>query len=141
MTARLWPAAVAAAALLVACGEDERAAKSGAGPIALTIRFDDGPGGPARAGALNCNDTPRATGALAGLLPAARLCERARTVASLLTTAPARDRRCTRIYGGPQTLRVRGTIDGHRVDRRITRTDGCGIADYGRVTRALPARR
>jgi hypothetical protein len=138
---RAWPAAVAAAALLAACGEDPKAASTGAGAIALTVRFDDGPGERVRRGALNCNGTPRASGVLAGPLPAGRMCEQARTVARLLTSTPARDRACTQIYGGPQTLRVTGTIDGRRFDRRITRTDGCGIADYGRVARALPARR
>jgi hypothetical protein len=143
MTARAWPAAaVAAAALLAGCGDDGRAAKpAGGGPIALTVHYDDGPGEPVRSGSLTCAGTPRAGGALAGPLPATRLCEQARAIARLLTTAPAAGRRCTRIYGGPQTVRVRGTIDGRRFDRRVARTDGCGIADYGRVARALPVRR
>jgi hypothetical protein len=142
MSARAWPAAaVAAAALLAGCGDDQSAAGPASDRIALTVRYDDGPGQPVRSGTLTCTGTPRAGGALAGPLPAARLCKQARTIATLLTTAPKRGRICTQIYGGPQTLRVRGTIDGRRFDRRFARTNGCEIADYGRVSRALPARR
>ena len=37
---------------------------------------------------------------------------------------------CTQIYGGPETARVTGTINGKKVDRRFTRTNGCEIADF-----------
>ena len=37
---------------------------------------------------------------------------------------------CTQIYGGPEQARVTGTIDGKKVDRRFTRTNGCEIADF-----------
>jgi len=51
----------------------------------------------------------------------------------------ARDkvRACTEIYGGPETARVTGMLDGRRVDTSITRNDGCGIADYEAVFAAL----
>ncbi|HEV7885113.1 MAG TPA: hypothetical protein VGO81_16185 [Solirubrobacteraceae bacterium] len=131
-----------AVALLAGCGETGDAtapvASSGAS-IALAVRYDDG-AGRVRSGRLTCAaGGHRATGALAGGPPAARLCTQARAIAPLLTKQRAARVACTQIYGGPQTLRVTGTIDGRAVKQRFARTNGCEIADYGRVARALPA--
>ena len=65
------------------------------------------------------------------------LCAQARSLAALLTTQPEQDRACTQIYGGPQTARVTGTIDGVKLDRRFTRTNGCEIADFTRAAALL----
>ncbi|MDH3250931.1 MAG: hypothetical protein OEQ47_18320 [Acidimicrobiia bacterium] len=43
------------------------------------------------------------------------------------------DRVCTEIYGGPDTARFEGTLDGEPVDTVIDRTDGCGISDWDMV--------
>jgi hypothetical protein len=131
----------AAAALLAGCGESGDAqapARPAAGSIALAVRYDDG-AGRVRSGRLTCAaGEQRAAGALAGSTPAARLCTQARAIAAVLTK-PRRGRiACTQIYGGPQTLRVTGTIDGRPVRRRFTRTNGCEIADFARVAGALP---
>lgn len=45
-------------------------------------------------------------------------------------------RLCSEEYGGPQLARIRGTIGGRPIDATITRADGCGIDDWGRL-RAL----
>jgi hypothetical protein len=37
---------------------------------------------------------------------------------------------CSQIYGGPQRAHITGQIGRHRVDLTITRTDGCGTADW-----------
>jgi hypothetical protein len=37
---------------------------------------------------------------------------------------------CTLQYGGPEKAHVTGTLEGRSVDATLTRTDGCGIADY-----------
>jgi LysM repeat protein len=37
---------------------------------------------------------------------------------------------CTEGYAGPQSGRVRGTVDGRRVDVHVARTDGCGSKDW-----------
>ncbi len=37
------------------------------------------------------------------------------------------DQVCTMIYGGPQTARVTGTLDGADVDATFSRADGCEI--------------
>jgi hypothetical protein len=34
---------------------------------------------------------------------------------------------CTEIYGGPETAHMSGTVNGHHVDYKLTRTDGCQI--------------
>jgi hypothetical protein len=131
-----------AVALLAGCGETGNAtapATSSAAPIALAVRYDDG-AGRVRSGRLTCAaGEQRATGALAGGPPTARLCTQARAIAPLLTKRRPARVACTQIYGGPQTLRVTGTIDGRAVKRRFARTNGCEIADYGRVAGALPA--
>lgn len=134
--------AVAAVALLAGCGESPRAAPpTPAGErIGLAIGLDDGAGRTA-SGRLACTPgAQRASGAIAGRVPAARLCARVRAIAELLTQPPPARRACTRIYGGPQTIRVTGTLDGRAVERRFTRRNGCELADYARVAGALSVR-
>lgn len=43
---------------------------------------------------------------------------------------PPKDQLCTQQYGGPEVATVCGTANGMPVDRRFTRTDGCGIAAW-----------
>jgi outer membrane lipoprotein SlyB len=134
--------AVAVAVVLGGCGDaDEPAAQSTAAPpsgaVELTVVYDDGAGAKT-SGALTCRGTDRrAEGALDGRAPAAELCAQARGIAELLTTTPARGRTCTQIFGGPETAHVTGTIDGEKVDRRFTRTNGCEIADFTRAAGLL----
>jgi hypothetical protein len=134
----------AAVALLAGCGgADEAKAPAGSAgaPLALAVRYDDG-AGRTLAGRLTCTSTAaRASGALDGRVPPARLCGRARALAPLLTTPRGGRVACTQLYGGPQTLRVTGTIDGRPVKRRFARTNGCEIAEFGRVATALPLTR
>ena len=136
-------AAVALAALALAgCGEadDEPAARTSttpAGAIDLTIAYDDGKGTTSR-GTLTCRGAQRrATGALAGRAPTARLCAHARAIAGLLTSQRPPGRACTQIYGGPAVARVTGTLDGKRVARRFTQVNGCEIADFKRAAGLL----
>jgi hypothetical protein len=44
---------------------------------------------------------------------------------------------CTQLYGGPEQAHITGTLRGQPVDRRIDRSDGCGIADYEALFEAL----
>ena len=133
--------ALAAVAALAGCGDDgdDGAEPAGAeAPIALTIRYDDG-GGNVRTGTLRCTATEqRAGGALGSRATAARQCSHVRDITGPLTTPPPADRACTEIYGGPETVRITGTIGDERVDRRFSRTNGCEIADFTRVAGALP---
>jgi hypothetical protein len=41
---------------------------------------------------------------------------------------------CTQIYGGPQVARVIGMIDGERVWARFSRTNGCQIDRWDRLS-------
>ena len=50
----------------------------------------------------------------------------------LVEGAP-KDRMCTKIYGGPETATVQGSIDGRPVDTVIRRSDGCGMDDWDRL--------
>ena len=142
--ARAVAAWALAVALLAGCGGDEPAkapARPAGASIALTVRYDDG-AGRVRSGRLTCAaGDQRATGALADGPPAARLCTQARRLAPLLSRQRGGRVACTQLYGGPQTLRVRGTMNGRAVNRRFARTNGCEIADFARVARALPVTR
>lgn len=40
---------------------------------------------------------------------------------------------CTEIYGGPERVRVRGTVKGKKVDATFTRSNGCEIDRYERA--------
>ena len=51
--------------------------------------------------------------------------------------AKNRSRVCTELYGGPETARVTGTVGGEPVNVTVTRTNGCGIADYEDLFRLL----
>lgn len=131
---------------LAGCGdtEDERLVRPGtsvpaSGAIELTVVYDDG-ANTKTTGSLTCRGSVReASGALAdpGRASAATLCARARAIDELLKTQPDKDRACTQIYGGPETARVTGRIDGVEVDRRFARTNGCEIADFSRAAGLL----
>ena len=41
-----------------------------------------------------------------------------------------KDAMCTQVYGGPETARVTGTVDGVAVDATFSRTNGCEIARW-----------
>jgi hypothetical protein len=124
-------------AALGGCGDDEdepaappTAAAPAAGAFELSIRHDDGAGNRATA-ILTCNEREqRAGGFLTRRAAVDELCAKARSIKQLLTTQPDKARACTQIYGGPETARITGTIDGVKVDRRFSRTNGCEIADF-----------
>lgn len=44
-----------------------------------------------------------------------------------------RGKACTMIYGGPQTARVTGVVDGKAVDASFNRTNGCEIDRWERL--------
>ncbi|CAA9512517.1 MAG: hypothetical protein AVDCRST_MAG67-2871 [uncultured Solirubrobacteraceae bacterium] len=127
---------------LPGCGDaDEPTARqssaSAGDAIELTVLYDDG-SGRKTSGTLTCRGADRrAAGALAGRASGAELCAQARGISDLLTSEPDKGRACTQVYGGPETAVVTGTIDGDKVDRRFTRTNGCELADYKRAAGLL----
>ena len=58
-------------------------------------------------------------------------------LASALRDSARRDRACTELYGGPHRAVVTGTLRGERVSARFSRVDGCAIAAYDSLLRAL----
>ena len=122
-------ALVAALALtLSACGEDDEAPISEA-ETELTIVLDgDGDGGEeAVEAAVQCpgaDAPPAACGAIAELPED--------------PTAPVPAQTpCTEIYGGPDTVRIEGTLEGEPVDAELTRGNGCEIERFERFTPLL----
>ena len=98
--------------------------------LTITV-WPQGNGGPAREWSLTCEppggSLPRPGNACERLSPAA------------LRPLP-RDTVCTQVYGGPQTARVRGRMDGRDVDSRFSRTNGCEIHRWNSVRYLLPVR-
>ena len=131
-------------AALSGCGDDDEepaaaqtASTPSVGAIELSIRHDDGRGN-RETGTLACDGSaPRAGGFLTRRSTASELCAKARSIKQLLTTQPDKGRACTQIYGGPETAHITGTIDGVRVDRRFSRTNGCEIDDFNRAGELL----
>lgn len=70
-----------------------------------------------------------------GTLPrAARACARLATSGPKLFKPLPPNAVCTEIYGGPQKARVVGVVDGKRVWSTFTRTDGCQIGRWQRIS-------
>jgi hypothetical protein len=107
-----------------------------AGPnVSLAVRYDDGFGHRHRA-TLTCRaETARATGWLAR--SPVRACRRARRLPAPI---PA-NRMCTQIYGGPQTARITGRVGARRINRKLSRTNGCRIGEWSRMAPLVPAPR
>jgi hypothetical protein len=77
---------------------------------------------------LRCNP-PR------GSLPRpAVACRRLASGGSKLFAPLPRDIVCTEIYGGPQKARIVGTLAGKRIWATFTRTNGCEIDRWNRVS-------
>ncbi|MEX2194979.1 MAG: hypothetical protein WD844_06810 [Thermoleophilaceae bacterium] len=125
---------------LAGCGADDEEPAATTPPpsspeVVLDIRFDDGDGETDTASLRCAAGEPEAEGYLSGA-DAAELCASALELDSLLTEEPPARRVCTQIFGGPQTARVTGTLDGEDVDRRFSRENGCRIAEWDRLQRA-----
>jgi hypothetical protein len=68
----------------------------------------------------------------------ATLCGRARLdKLAAIVEPPDPARACTQQYGGPEEAHLTGTLEGEPVDVTVTRSDGCGIADYEALFAAL----
>jgi hypothetical protein len=116
--------ALLAATVLAACGaDDEQAASPPAATTQLRVEVTGAGPGPVHAG-LRCG----------GGDP----CDRER-IDKLADVVAADDptQACTQQYGGPERAHVTGTLEGEPVDVTVTRTDGCGIADYEALFAAL----
>jgi hypothetical protein len=95
-------------------GDDDSGSGSPETHLVVTVR-PDGPDGAAREHHVVC--------------PGAKACQG--LTAARLEPVPA-DVACTQIYGGPETARVRGTLDGKPVDAHFSRANGCEIERWDR---------
>jgi hypothetical protein len=105
---------------------------AGAPSASLRISYwDGGPlgGAPDTMWTLRCNP-PRGT-----LVRPARACAKLTAGGAALFAPTPPDTACTEIYGGPQRARIVGTLGGKRIWTTVTRTNGCEI---GRWTRLSP---
>ena len=118
---------------LAGCGEetagDDGSAAGGSAPqTQLTVRVDpDGKGPePAKQARISCDADGRGTGcaAAAGLRPAD------------FEPTPA-DIACTEQFGGPQTAKVTGSLEGEHVEGSFSRRDGCEIARWDKLAALL----
>jgi hypothetical protein len=126
--------AVSAAALAAAgCGGDSGGAEDDPAQTTAELTFTldaDGPGGePAQTAEVVCQ---RIGGSdfcpdLEGI-----------TAADFEPVSP--QTACTEIFGGPDTLRVEGTLDGDPVDATFTRANGCEIDRFESFVPLLRAR-
>ena len=70
-----------------------------------------------------------------------RACARLLAGGAKLFAPLPKDAVCTEIYGGPQKARVVGTVNGRRVHATFTRTNGCEISRWQRISPWLCFRR
>jgi len=132
---RLLAAALPIVALaIVGCGDES--APSVKAAVDLSITATDGHGKTHRA-RLRCDGERRQANGF-GAAKAADLCRAADRLERFLASKPDPRRACTQIYGGPETARISGTINGSDVDRRLSRSDGCQIADWQRAAPLIP---
>ena len=82
--------------------------------------FPQGPDGPRSRWVVRC--------------PGAAACAKLEAGGRALFQPTPRGILCTDIYGGPQVAYVRGTLDGRSVWARFSRSDGCQIARWSRIS-------
>lgn len=114
----------ALALLLTACGGDGAGAAGTAprsGETRLVVRHLDGDR-QVRVTDLGCPSGDQRCARVVALLPELR---------------PDPDEVCTQIYGGPERMIVEGVVGGEPVRAEVTRTDGCEIARYDRLSAAI----
>jgi hypothetical protein len=125
-------AAVLALAGLLGCSSAESDSSSAARAESAELRIVFWPKGRQKA-ARSVRWTLRC-GPIGGTLPRReRACDRLLALNRPFGPVP-RGRACTEIYGGPQVAEVRGRLRGRAVAARFTRTDGCQIARWNRVS-------
>ena len=115
------------ALVLAACASGQAGTST---TTSLRISFWEGGAGgePDVVWTLRCNP---AGGSLAR---PARACTRLAAGGAKLFAPFPPDTACTEIYGGPQRARIVGTVAGKRIWTTLTRTNGCEISRWARVS-------
>jgi hypothetical protein len=115
--------------LVLASGTGAQAVAQPATSLRISFWEDDRTtGAPDSVWTLRCNPA-RGTLARPG-----RACGRLLAGSVALFKAFPPDTACTAIYGGPQRARIVGTLAGKRVWAVITRTNGCEISRWDRLS-------
>jgi hypothetical protein len=112
------------ATALAGCGGDSSAGTSERTSLTVTFWPGEPQGGAKQTWTLRCNP---AGGSLPR--PAAACRKLASNPAAVADPVPP-STVCAQIYGGPQTARVVGIVDGERVSTAFSRTNGCEIARW-----------
>ena len=111
---------------LAACSSLQAGTSAG---TSLRISYwEDGSGAPDSIWTVRCNP---AGGSLAR---PARACKKLAAGGTKLFAPLPPDAACTEIYGGPQRARIVGTVAGKRVWTILSRTNGCEISRWARVS-------
>jgi len=105
--------------------------------VRLTVVFARD-GGARHVAHLRCTGDSAAADGFLRDVGAARACRTARRAGAFLARRPSRGRACTQLFGGFERAHLTGRIGTARIDRRLSRTDGCRIADYDRVVPLVP---
>ena len=90
--------------------------------------WEDGSGTPDAVWTLRCNPVG------GSLARPARACAKLAAGGAKLFAALPPNTVCTEIYGGPQRARIVGTVGGKRVWTTFSRTNGCEISRWARVS-------
>jgi hypothetical protein len=113
-------------------GDGSAAPTSGGGADRLVVEVDRGDGSPVERWTLVCAD------AVEGDHPDAQAaCDHLAELPDAFAPIPA-DAVCTEQYGGPQTAHVTGQWAGEPVDLRLSRTDGCRMAQWDSLVPLVP---
>jgi hypothetical protein len=111
---------LASVALIAGCGDDDSPSDvpptDGASELRLELDVDGQDGEVAQVQRLEC-------GGEAGAPACALLADLPHDPAAPVPP----DTACTEIYGGPDTLRVEGTLEGETINATLTRENGCEI--------------
>ena len=128
MPSRLAVALVVAVAFLVGCGSASSAGT--AANTSLTITYwPTGPSGAAKkTWRLRCVPA-------GGTLPRpAAACRRLAEGGARLFAGVPKNVMCAQVYGGPQAARVVGWLGGTRISARFSRSDGCQLERWNRLS-------
>jgi LysM repeat protein len=129
---------VALGAALAACGGSGSGSAAASTSLTITTRTGSATVLVPSDATLECGDTPKATGFLADApAPACAAVESGAIVS--VTKSQKSGQLCSQIYGGPQTAHLVGTVDDKKVDLRVDRNDGCGVADWTALEAILGA--
>ena len=116
------------AAVLVGCGSASSAGPSPATSLTITYSPHGTHAGATKTWRVRCSPAR-------GTLPhPAVACRRLAAGGAKLFAGVPKDVVCAQIYGGPQTARVVGTLDGRRIAATFSRSDGCQIGRWSRVS-------